>query len=276
VIRWIESIPTTFWGVLAGSFFTLIGVWFTNRAYGQRLERQLQHERQLKSEERELALKRDVYLPAAEAVSAGMVLVGRLADLSMPQEKLLDDWMARSPAIARANLVASDRTLEALSRFHASLSSKLLGFLGVRMRLTIKATERQSMMDEVNRLTAEKGNLVALLQQMSEDGSTDAARRAAVKHDFEVGQKRVGALLEQHDKLNRQLLEEQLRFGGLCNQAVAELGQLVTPLLASARAELALPFDAGAYARIIREAQESAAVDLEGFFEELRSIVKDA
>jgi hypothetical protein len=144
------------------------------------------------------------------------------------------------------------------------------------MRLTIKASERQSTLDEVTRLTSENGNLVALLQQISEDGPNDDARRAAVKRDFEVGQKRVTALLEHHDKLNRQLLEEQLRFGGLCNQAVAELGELITPLLASVRAELALPFDASAYARVIKEAQVSAAVDLEGFFEELRSIGKDA
>lgn len=174
------------------------------------------------------------------------------------------------------NLVANDRTLEALSRFHTSLSTKILGFFGVRMRLTIKASERQSTMDEVNRLTSHNGDLVALLQQMNADGLADAERRAAVTRGFESGQKRVSELLERHDDLNRQLLEEQLQFAQLCNQAVAELGQLVIPLIASARAELALPFDAVTYARIIKEAQASAAVGLEAFFEELRTIVKDA
>jgi hypothetical protein len=53
VIRWLENVPATFWGVLAGSFFTLLGVWLTNRAQGRRLDRQLEHERTLKSEERE-------------------------------------------------------------------------------------------------------------------------------------------------------------------------------------------------------------------------------
>jgi hypothetical protein len=124
----------------------------------------------------------------------------------------MDDWVARSPAIARVNLVANDRTLEALSRFHASLSTKILGFFGVRMRLTIKASERQSTTDEINRLTSQNGNLVGLLQQMNADGSADADRRAAVTRDFENGQKRVAELLERHDELNRQLFEEQLRL----------------------------------------------------------------
>jgi hypothetical protein len=50
----------------------------------------------------------------------------------------------------------------------------------------------------------------------------------------------------------------------------------VIPLIASARAELALPFDALSYARTVKEAQMTAAVGLETFFEELRTMVKDA
>lgn len=275
MIDWIERIPATFWGVLAGSFFTLLGVWFSNRAQSRRLERQLQHERLIKREERELTLKRDVYLPAAEAVFAGMALLGRLPDLSVPQERLLEDWSAKSPAIARANLVASDSTLEGLARFSASLNSRVLGLFGVRMRLTIKTSERESTMEEVNRLTVENGNLVSLLQEFGKDPA-GAARLDVVKRDFDSGQKKVRELLEQHDRLNSELLEEQLRFGSLCNQAVAELGELVVPVLASARAELGLPFDAEGYARLVKEAHASAAVDLEAFFHDLRSIVKDA
>ena len=86
-------------------------------------------------------------------------------------------WQGRQPPRARISLRTTGLWSH-LSRFHASLSSKLLGLLGVRMPLTIKATERQSLMDEVNRLPSGNGNLVALLQQMNEDGSTDAARRA--------------------------------------------------------------------------------------------------
>ena len=63
---------------------------------------------------------------------------------------------------------------------------------------------------------------------MNADGSTDAVRRAAVARDFEVAQKRVAELLERHEKLNRELFEEQLRFAQRCNRAAGELGGLVT------------------------------------------------
>lgn len=274
LIQWLKMIPAGFWGVLAGSFFTLLGIWFTNRAQAQRLERQLDHERLLKSQERELALKRDVYLSAAEAVSAGLALVGRLPDLVPSQDKLFEDWNARLPAIARANLVASDETLEALTLFYASLSSKVLSLLGVRFRLVMKAAQAQFVMDEVNRLTSENGNLVALLQQLGSDPA-DTARREVLRGNFDAGQVRVRTLLTEHAGLANELLEDKLRFSRVCNQAGAELAELVIPLLASARAELELPFDAEAYARIVKNGQTSSAQDLETLFGELRSITRE-
>ena len=71
-------------------------------------------------------------------------------------------------------------------------------------------------------------------------------------------------------------MDEQLRFGSLCQKAGGELGELVTPMLAAARDELRLPFDAEAFNRIVREARQSAAVDIATFYEEVQSIVKGA
>ena len=200
--RLLEAIPATFWGVLAGSFFTLLGVWLTNRAQAQRLERQLNHESTLRSEERALTIKRDVYLPAAEAISAGVAVVGRLPDLSIPQERLLDDWTSRSPAIARVNLVAGDQTLNALTQFSARLGTTLLGLFGVRLRLVLRVAERQGMLDEVTRLSSENGNRVALIQQMHADGSNDAVRRATLAQECEIAQERIAELLGRHKTLN--------------------------------------------------------------------------
>ena len=113
---WIANVPATFWGVLAGSLFTLIGVASTNQANFKRLERQFEHDRTLKTEERKLTLKKDVYLPAAEAIASGLMAIGRLADLKIPQDNLLSDWAEKSPAIAKAQLVADEATAESLAR----------------------------------------------------------------------------------------------------------------------------------------------------------------
>ena len=57
--------------------------------------------------------------------------------------------------------------------------------------------------------------------------------------------------------------------------AVAELSQLIPPLLASVREELGLSFDADAYARIVKEANDNVVVKTDSLFEEVRSIASD-
>ena len=128
-------------------------------------------------------------------------------------------------------------------------------------------------METVNRLTTENGGIVTLMQEANRAGGGALAQVPVLKRQFDVGQQRVKELLEQHDKLNQELLDEQFRLMTVCNGAVAELNELLIPLLASARAELGLPFDSVAFARLVRDAQKKATLDLEGFMDEIRTIV---
>ena len=105
----IESIPATFWGVIIGAFFSLSGVALTNRANDRRLHAQLAHDRQIKDRERELTLRKDVYLAAAEAISAGLMTVGRFADLEIPHDKLTEIYLEKSPAIAKVHVIAREK-----------------------------------------------------------------------------------------------------------------------------------------------------------------------
>jgi len=60
----IERIPATFWGVVIGSFFSLGGIVIANRANDRRLREQLKHDREMRNRDRELSLRKDVYLSA--------------------------------------------------------------------------------------------------------------------------------------------------------------------------------------------------------------------
>jgi hypothetical protein len=273
VLALLRQIPAAFWGVITGSLFTLFGVWLSNRAQSRRLELQFAHDRGSKREDRELTMKRDVYLPAIEAVTTGIAVIARLADVSLPPEKLLDDWARQSPALSRASLVAGDRTLELLSTFQADVSSRMFSLSAVRARLVLKAGAQRALMEDITRLNAENAQRVAQLRHASADAS-EATERELVMHDFEAARARVSELLRRHDTLNRELLDEQLRFSELCYHDVAELTVQTGPLLAAARAELGLPFDLESYTRMAQAVQKRTEADLARFVAEMRSITE--
>ena len=58
---------------------TLSGVFVANLSQNKRLRAQLAHEREMKNREREMSLRKDVYLAGAEAVYAGLLAVNRFA-----------------------------------------------------------------------------------------------------------------------------------------------------------------------------------------------------
>jgi len=270
----IESIPATFWGVLAGSLFTLLGVFISNRAQADRLERQLRHDRELKSEERQLALRRDVYLPAAEAVSVGLMMIGRLADVSIPQEKLVSDWIKTSPAIAKANLIAGDATNEALVRFNTELSAIMMRLFAIRIPLINERNRANSLMDKVSRCGAERDRMVELAKEMNLSGLADKSKFAAIEGNYLFNKKQVDDALLEHEKLIKESFEEEMQFTKECSFAEGQLGRLIIPLLAAVRAELKLSFNAEAYARIAQESHSKILASLDEFILQARKDIQ--
>ncbi len=163
--EFLGKIPATFWGVVAGSFFTLLGLWFTNRAQAERLERQLTHDRALKTLEREMTLKRDVYLPAVEAIAAGVMVVSRLGDLAPSFAEVMSDLSSRGGAIERATLVGSDETLSALVAVQSTLGSKIAALTPERLRLTDRSEDMKRMLESHRTILTTNNGLLALRQK---------------------------------------------------------------------------------------------------------------
>ena len=83
ILALVEKIPASFWGVVFGSFLSLVGVVVSNRANDRRLRQQLAHDRELKNREREHSLRKDIYLATAEAIATGINSIGSFANLDI-------------------------------------------------------------------------------------------------------------------------------------------------------------------------------------------------
>jgi hypothetical protein len=145
VLRLIEKIPATFWGIVIGSFFTLGGVVLTNRANDRRLREQLRHDRELRNRDRELSLRKDVYMSAAEAIWAGLSAVGRFGDLDIPNNKLTEAYMEKSPAIAKVHVIANEQTVRAQTNLASELNATYMRLFAKRVPLI--AQKVQIIMD---------------------------------------------------------------------------------------------------------------------------------
>jgi hypothetical protein len=118
----IAKIPDTFWGVIVGGIISLMSVLLTNRANYQRLQAQLSHERELRKKERELSLKKDIYLAAAEAIVTGMTAIGYFPDMNKPTNKLTEAFAEKSPSIAKVHIIAEKETVRVVLNLMGELA----------------------------------------------------------------------------------------------------------------------------------------------------------
>jgi hypothetical protein len=147
----LGKIPVTFWGVVAGSFFTLIGITLTNRANDRRLQAQLSHEREPRKQERELSLRKAVYLAAVEAIVTERRALERLAEIDIPIHKLLKSYNETPPSIRKLPVIAGEKTVKAVVHFTSELDAAYLQVLAKRIPFEAQRNQCTFLNQELTR-----------------------------------------------------------------------------------------------------------------------------
>jgi hypothetical protein len=102
IVVWLSEISDVIWAAVIASGLTLSGVTLSNRANRKCLLMQLNHAAEEKNKERELQIRKDVYMEAAEAVA----------------ESIKDIQLLPNRIIHTDNLEVCNKLLQALAKVH--------------------------------------------------------------------------------------------------------------------------------------------------------------
>jgi len=267
----IGKIPATFWGVVIGSFFSLGGIVIANRANDRRLRKQFKYDREMRNRDRELSLRKDVYLSAAEAVSAGITAIGRFADFEIPNNKLTEAYIDKSPAIAKAHVIANERTVAALTNLEIELSAAYLHLFAKRNPLVAQSNQISILQQQMDSFSRERDRMLELMKQFNLDGATNQRRWEVIDRSFKFEQSRITETSKQQAMLFADFSVNQVQYMKECIDKAYRLSRLTVPVIASVRAELEMPFDEQAYAEIIEQGIKKQKAEIEAFVENIRS-----
>jgi hypothetical protein len=99
----INLVPNVIWAAIIASVLTLAGVLTTNRNNNSRLTKQLEHEGAQRDKEREIDLRREVYLGAAEAIAEAH---GKIVQIPNFELQNIQDQFSNLKLSAALNKVA--------------------------------------------------------------------------------------------------------------------------------------------------------------------------
>lgn len=263
---WLSSWPDTLVGVVIGSIFTLAGIVLTNRTNLKNLRLQLDHDREQKAKERALSMRRDVYLSAAEAISAAMNTVVRYGDLSLDQATLMADCRAKSDQIAKVHVIATEATALRFVAFMRELGAVFVKLNIQRAQLLTTRARMQSLLEQMHRHNAARDNYLELMKQFNVDGTMDDRRMGVLERGFQFEQDAASKAASDHDTLLEELRPQHLAFVELCQQENARLSSMLLPVVESVRSELEQPIDVALYAKVFCGAPVATRQDLEALF----------
>jgi hypothetical protein len=267
-LDFLDEISPTVLGIMVGSLFTIIGVVLTNAANTRRLRLQHEHERQMESKDRDANLRRDTYLDAFEAISAGMVDVGRFGELNISQQELMQSYTDKSPAIAKVSIVGKDETIKAVADFNRELTGNFLR-LGAKRQSLENSWKRFAVIEEkINQATREKERLQSLMDEYKIQGNQGDVQWNLLKHKYENEEGKIDQLMAEEEELTVQFMPAQLSLIQQSLQEIASLDQLLTRVISLMRAELELSFDEEYYSQILAENHRKQSEYLQAYMRE--------
>lgn len=249
--HFFEAIPASLWGVALGALFSIAGVVIANRAGDRRLRAQFQHEREQKTKDREMALRKEVYLVAAEAISAGMNALGRFPNLELPNDQIASAYVEKSPAISKVHVIGQTHTVQALVKFTSQLGAVFLTLFAKRYELLQEKQAISILDDQITGFGKERDRILELIKQHNIEGIVDDRRWKVLQDNFDFEQKRVNDALARRAELFAILYPKQLEFMRECLSHTTQLGQSLIPVLSAVRTELELPLDELAYRQVV-------------------------
>ena len=266
LINLFDNIPPAFYGVIIGSFLTIIGVVLTNISNTKRLRLQHEHEQKLRNKERDLNMRREVYMDAMEAISAGITAISRFSELNETPEALMKSYSSLSSKLGKVTIVGQNETIEALANFQLEVN-------GAFLRMSAKREKFDANLRQSQAIEAKVKTLIERLDQL-----TKQLTQAKVNQEHELA----GRLQSAIDALQNELTETELKeeeIGGQLWQTVtnlvqtsmrevSELNKLLVPLISLMRRELELPFNKEHFAQILEKGNDALEAYMATFFNE--------
>jgi hypothetical protein len=256
---------------LVSSVVSLASTLLSNSNSRQQVRAQLAHDATQRDRERSMALRRDVYVPAAEALVDAQSVLGQLIDVESDRAALGRQFQGDLATLAKIHVVGSEKTVRALMTYLQTLMPTYLKVIMGHAELSVRkqaiATEK-SLMD---RADADLQRSIQLMKQHTLTGNPDTALWERLSRQAEAERASWQTHAERHTALWRAQAQATVTLFERSMDGILEVANTIPAALMAARSDLDMPLDAAEYQRMWTEQQRAVTETLKTTMEQLRA-----
>ncbi|WP_162831537.1 hypothetical protein [Paraburkholderia caffeinilytica] len=256
----ILGMPATVFGAgvsgLVASAITLAGVFVSNWHNRQLKRSELDHDATQRNREREMALRRDVFLPAVEAALTMQNSLGALVNLQLPVTGISEKYGTAHATFIKVAAIGTQDTVNACQALASALGRGFWELSLCRARLEnfqsqLADLDRNTTIHEGLRDAWIKVQLDLVTKAEKDNDAWQAARNHVTHHVNEIGK----AMAER----NRIVDLRQSAHSEMARIMLTQMetpGALFPPALFAMRREMQLPLDETAFLERYRKLRE--------------------
>ena len=262
----VKSIPEVIWVAIIASLLTLSGVMATNRGNYNRLIKQLSHDAIERDRDRKMDLRRQVYLEAAEAITANYLIINKLPNLTITDSDLSKQFSDSAISISKVNVIGSDITVKSVTDLSSAISRKYLFLTAKRIPLVQRQHEINSQNGLLAQSAAERDRMIELMKDFNLQGAVDNRLWDVINKNFEFEKNRCDEYRNKINELQQINGQEQIQLSLECLEASKEVSAFFVPAISAVRQEMDIPFDENAYRKTLEESWKAAQESVSEFF----------
>jgi hypothetical protein len=268
----LESVPVLFYAATSASFITLLGIGLQNRGESKRNIERLTHDALQRDREREMALRRDVYLRAAEAMAQAQEYLAGFANTEISGQQHESMIKGVGADLNKVHIVGSMPTVQAIVEAN-QFFVRAVADLSIR-KLPVQQLAREIELEQtaVESAIARRDEALAGMKEMSRSAGTGSHARLWELQNriFNDEQADIDDALARKEQLQEHFSQQQMELLRLSAQAGLEFGRLVTKANLAIRRELELPLDAEEYLNLMQTSYDTLSRQVDVFHQRIK------
>lgn len=235
----------------------LLSIWLTNRHNLKQQRQQFKFDKEERQQERRVALRRDVYLAAAEALVEANSAFAKLISTESVDKEVDASLKVFGTAISRVQMVSTSETYKLLAELHRAYLKTFLALNIRRFPLLALQNSINSARKLVDNREADVDKALESLTAYNRAQKTDPKEWERLSQQYDIADTAWHEAFKQLNVHSTELLAKRIDVLRDYLSRIAGLSALQAPALSAIRDELE---SESARELIVSEAQETAVV----------------
>ena len=270
----LSEIPVAVIAALLASALTLSGVMLSNiNSRNMHLDK-LKHDSDENDRNREMELKKDVYMKTAEVMTDMLSLIIQVCNLNKTDEMLQKSLEESRAVSARMQVIGNNNTVQSVTSLSMEIGKTLFNLILRRVELLRIKNDIEINTDLADQMKEELDQQLEFMKQMNLDGNSDKRKWDTVNSNCEFYKNQRDNYLSKSAELRKKKLTEELKLFSSCYEEYIRVSKYYPNVILAIREELNLPIDEDKFIQNMEESLKEGKVILEEFIENTKKLAE--